>query len=514
MSKNNMKKSAAVIFILSVLSKLFGIVRETVMFYYYGTGAINGAYIVASGIPNILFGIIAGGLISTFIPIYSRVLEKEGKDRATRFMNNTLTMIFFITVIFLIFGLIFTEELVHLSAKGFEGDVFDLTVKFTRVTLYALLTNGVYSIFTGYHQYEGRFYAAPVSGFFLNFIVIGSIFVSAKTDPIVLVYGIVGGSLLQLLFSLFVAMFSGKYKYKVVFDVKDQYIKPMIIMAMPIIFGSSISQINNLIDRTIASSISMESVTVVNNASKISGAVFNLFVTSLTTVMYPTVIRQANRKEFGDLKNTITEIMNIISIIVLPATIGVIVLSGPIVSMFFNIDGNSLPHDLLNIQYALIGATVGLFAMSIKDVLIRVFYSLNDSLTPVIASAIAVVINISLNLALAPVLGAPGLTLATSISALVSMVILYLILNKRLQGLHTRRLIKTVIKISIASVLMGIVVFAVDLLGSKVFSNTLSIIVSVSAGGLVYLAAIYALKVPEFFDVLNMVKVKLKIGNK
>lgn len=515
-NSKNMKKSAVVLFILMIISKFLGIIRESVMFSYYGAGTIADVYVTSSGIPNILFGIIAGGLISTFIPIYSRVHQREGEERASQFMNNTLTVIFFITLVFLVIGLFFTEELVLLNAQGYEGEKLAMTVDFTRITLFALLTNGVFSIFSGYHQHEGRFYVAPVTGFFLNFVVISSIIVSsAYAKPIIMAYGLVLGSLFQLLFASIIALTKGKHKYKFTFNLKDEYIKPMIAMALPIIFGSSITQINTLIDRTIASTLFDGSVAVINNASKISDAVFSLFVSSLTTVMYPTIIKQANKKEYTELKSTITEIMNIISIIVIPATIGVLILAEPVVNLFFRKEGADAAIALYNIKIALMGAIIGLFAISIKDVLVRTFYSLNDSKTPVYSSIVSIILNVILNLVLKPYLGVAGLTLATSISTYIGTLILYLALNKRLQGLQTKRLLKTVGKIFAASMFMGVAVFFVHrYLNTLEMRGIVNLFASIGIGGIVYLSGLWIMKVPEFFDIIDLAKEKLRIGSK
>ncbi|NLY62901.1 MAG: murein biosynthesis integral membrane protein MurJ [Erysipelothrix sp.] len=513
MNKNqNMKKSAIILFVLMIMSKILGLLRESIMNHYYKPGLITNAYTTASSIPNFMFGIVAAGLIATFIPIYSQIIQKEGKERANKFMNNALTSIFIMTIILLAFGLLFTEQLVKINAAGYKGEQLAMAVDFTRVALFALLTNGVFSIFSGYQQYENRFYVAPMTGFLLNGAIISSIIISNQVSrPIIMVYGLVLGSLLQLLFSVIISYSQGDFRYKFTVNMKDQYIKPMMIMALPIIFGSSITQINGLIDRSIASTLGAKSVTIINYANRINDAVFSLFVSSLTTVMYPAIINQANKKDYAGLKSTITEIMNLTSLIVIPATIGVTVLANPIVTLFFKNDADVTYY----IVIALIGATVGLFGMSIKDILVKTFYSLNDSKTPVFASIVQIIVNIVLNFALAPWLNVAGLTLATSISAYVGAIILYLTLSKRLNGLKTRALISSVSRISIASLAMGLVVFGLhSYLNTLQISFIVNLALSVIAGGSVYVIGIWILKVPEFYDVIYMIKDKLKIGSK
>ena len=506
---NNMKKSAFILFILMIMSKILGVFREAFLMYFYPVGIYTDAYIQASAIPNVIFGIVAAGLVSTFIPIYSKAMAKEGEEKAHEFMNNTLTIVFFITLAMLILGLLFTEEIVRIQGAGLEGEAFKVAVDFTKITLFTLLTNGVFSIFSGYQQYNGRFYVAPVTGLFLNVIVIASIIVSSYTDPIVLVYGLVLGAVAQLLFSVIIAFTKGGYRYKPRFDLKDQYIKPMLVMAAPIILGQSVNQINATIDKSIATTIGVGSVTIINNATKISDSIFTLFVGSLTTVMYPTIIKQASRKEYDDMKATIVEIMNLVSLIVIPATIGLIVLSKPVVQVY-NINGKMAAETSQLIQYAMIGASLGLFAMSIKDVLVRAFYSLDDSMTPVKSSILTVILNLGLNLLLGPIWGVTGLTIATSVSTTIGMLVLYYSLAKRMNGLSTKKLINTVSKITISSLIMGVVVyFAYNGLMMTSIPGIINLGLAALIGVIVYIVGIYVFKIQEFMEALDLIKEKI-----
>lgn len=506
----NMKKSAMILFVLMILSKFLGVLRETVLAYFYPVGIYTDAYIQASSIPNVIFGIVAAGLVSTFIPVFSRAMDRGGEKEAKKFMDNTLTIVFFLTLILLIFGLLFTEPLVKLMSLGLKDEGLQIAIDFTRITLFTLLTNGVYSIFSGYHQYEGRFYVTPVTGFFLNIIVISSIVVSSMmSNPIILVYGVLLGSVIQLIFAYVIAKVKGGYKYRFSFDLKNQYLKPMLVMAGPIILGQSVNQINITIDKSIATMIGTGAATIINYATKISDAIFSLFVGSLTTVMYPTIIKQASRKEYDEMKGTIIEIMNLVSLIVIPATIGLIVLSKPVVQIY-NINGKLSPETAQLIQYALIGATIGLFGMSIKDVLVRSFYSLNDSMTPVISSIVTVVLNVVLDLILGKYFGVTGLTMATSISVTVGMFMLYVSLTKKIGGLKTRKLVNTVLKITASSVVMGIVVFVVyKVLIATSIPGIITLGISAMIGVIIYVIGIYIFKIEEFMDILELLKVKI-----
>ncbi len=511
-----MKRNAALLFVLLVISKLLGIVREVFLGYYFGANIYTDAYLISSRIPNVIFGFVAAGLVSTFIPIYSKIVLREGEKRAEKYLDNLLTLVFIVSLILVGFGLMFTEELVKINALGFKGKALEVAVEYVRITLFAMLANGVVNIFSGYQQYNGRFYVGPIGGFVMNITVILSIIISSKTSPKVLAYGLVVAALFQLIATYFIALTKGGYRYKPTINLKDEYLKPMVVMALPIIFGSSINQINTVIDGAFASTVGTGAISILNYSSKISASIHSLFVASLTTVMYPTIIKQASKNDYEGLKLTIVEIMNMISLLVIPATIGLIVLSDPVVKLFYGRGAFADdPVSLALTASALAFSSVGLIGVSIKDVLVRAFYSLHDSLTPVISGIISVVINVLLNFLLAPKLGIGGLALATSISSLVGMAILFVSLNKKIVGIISLDMFYTIIKVSVSSLIMGAVVFFVyKLLAAVKVYYIIALILSILSGVLVYVISIYILKVDEFMDLLLIIKKKLRIGSK
>ncbi len=406
--------------------------------------------------------------------------------------------------------MIFTEELVRILRPGYIDETFALTVDFLRVSLFAMLSNGLFSIFSGYQQYHDRFLVGPVGGFIMNFVVITSIIVSAQTNPIVLAYGLVIASIAQVLMTYFVARSKSGYRFKPGINLKDRYLKPMVIMALPIIFGSSIGQINAVIDGSFASSLGEGAESTLNYASKISGAVYGLFVSSITTVMYPTIIRQAASGKIEDLKTTIVKTLNTISIIMVPATVGLMVLAIPIVT-FFHGRGKMNDTAIALVAYVLIFTSVGLIAMSLKDVMVRAFYSLHDSMTPVLSGIVAVVVNVFFNFVLTPSMGVAGLALASSISAIISFFVLYFSLNRKLDGIPLGNLVSTFLKITFASLVMGLVAyFGYKILDGLNIDYKISMFITVGIAGLVYAAILYSLKIQEFEELWDMAFSKIK----
>ena len=249
-----------------------------------------------------------------------------------------------------------------------------------------------------------------------------------------------------------------------------------------------------------------------NYSSKISGAIFGLFVSSITTVMYPTIIKQAAKGNIEGMKNTVIKILNTIAIIIIPSSIGLMVLSTPIVDLFY---GRGVfaadPESLALTASVLIFASIGLIGQSLKDVMVRAFYSLHDSMTPVLSGIVGVVVNVLFNFLLAPTMGVAGLALATSISALVSFVVLYIGLNRKINGIPISRLFKTFVKVIFASLIMGaIAYFGYAFLSGLSIDYKISMFISIGAAGLAYIVMLYFFKIEEFDELWNMAFSKVK----
>ena len=165
------KKSLFLIFGL-LFTKVFGIVRELALGNLYGPGAISDAYIIASNIPNVIFGFLASGLVTTFIPIYSKVKSHKRLDVANKLMSNIMNILAGLSLILALFGFVFAEFLVNLFASGFDPSTQALAASFVRVSIFSVLFLAIKAITEGYLQINQMFNIIPINGFGMNLIVI------------------------------------------------------------------------------------------------------------------------------------------------------------------------------------------------------------------------------------------------------------------------------------------------------------------------------------------------------
>lgn len=479
-----MKKTAILLMIITIVSKILGFSREIILSYFYGASNISDAYLISLTIPGVIFSFIGAGISTGYIPMYTNIQKQYGEKEGNRFTSNLTNILVIISTLLIIFGLIFTKPLVKLFATGFEGETLNLAVKFTKVSLFGIYFTGLMHIYGGYLRIK-RNYLIPASvGFPLNFITIAAIFLSYKTNIVVLGIGTIIAAASQVIL-LVPFIYKKGYRHRLILDIKDEHIKDMAYIIIPVIIGVSVDQINVLVDRTLASSIAVGGVSALNYADKLNGFVQGLFVIPLATVMYPMISKMAAEGNIDVLNRFVSIVIKLISLLVIPCTIGAMIFAGPVVKLLFG-RGAFDPQAISMTTTALFYYSIGMVGFGLRDILLRAFYSLQDTKTPMVNSAIAIAMNIILNLILSKYMGLGGLALATSISTIFCTVLLFISFRKKIGSLDMKNITISLTKTLCASLIMGgIAKLSYEVL-FKYISSELSLIVAIVVGAVIY----------------------------
>lgn len=499
-----MKRAAFLVMIITIMSKVVGFVREIALSYVYGASAITDAYLISQTIPLTIFSFISTGIATGFIPIYSKIQQNDGKHYADKFTSNLSNSLLLLTTIIVAFVLAFTQPVVKLFASGFSGDTLELAVRFTRITVFGVYFTAVLNIFSGYLRVHEHYLAPALIGFPLNTVIISSLFISAKTS----VYVIAFGSLLAIASQLMVLIpFLRRtgYQHQMIVDLRDESLKEMLFIALPVILGTSVNEINVLVDRTLASRIAVGGISALNYARRLNGFVQGLVVVSLTSVMFPMISKMAAAENIKDLKQTVNEAMASMSLLIIPATIGAMVFAEEIVALLFG-RGAFTAEAITMTGNALFYYSIGMIAFGLRDVLSRAFYALQDSKTPMINATIGVVLNIALNIILSRYMGIGGLALATSISAIVAVVLLFTSLRRKIGGLGLSNLVKSFTKIGLASVIMGVIARGGYNFLTQILGQNLALVIIMGMAVLIYGILVYFMRIPEVDQVIAAVK--------
>ena len=222
------------------------------------------------------------------------------------------------------------------------------------------------------------------------------------------------------------------YKYERRLDFKDIYLKEAFITLMPIIIGLSVNRVNILVDKTIASTLSVGSISWLNYADDIIQLILGIFITAIVTVFFPIISQEYNRKDIESLKKVMNRGISSILKIVIPAMVILIILSKPIVKLLFERGEFGSKATYMTSQ-VLVYYALGLGSMALVLILTKIHYAMDDAITPMKYAVIGVIANLSLNIILSKHMGTRGIALATSISTTLTTILLTKDLNNKIE---------------------------------------------------------------------------------
>lgn len=495
-------KIAFYVMVLIITSKILGFFREMTIANNFGAGMESDAFFVALMIPDLLFAAIAQAIGTTFIPIYLRT----DTNKRNNFMNNLLTIIGILTMFVTLITIYLAPYIVKFFAYGFSAEGYELTVKLSRILLLIMLFLAFNFIAMAKLQSNDRFLIPAAIGIPYNLIATGYLLlVSNKYGIEGYAWIIVFANLFQSLY-LMPSLFKIGWRYKYVFDWKDARVQMVLRLSFPVIIGTTVAQINVVIDRMLASSLAEGSISALHYASMVNLLSYGIIVVGITSVIYPKLSSYAVEMDFDKLKKlTLTGIEALI-IILIPIVFGGIILANPLISLLFE-HGDFNETDRAMTSIAFIFYSLGLLGMGVRELLNRVYYSLQDTKTPMKNGVIALTINVVLNLILIRFLAHGGLALATSISISLAAILLFWDLNKKLGSIPKKELFVTLSKAIFAASVMAVVVYSLYYLPIRTETTLFSLLWLVAAilvGAVTYFLASLIIKqalITNFFSI-------------
>lgn len=512
MTKSTLVKAASAIALLTVVSKILGFVREASLAAIFGATSDTDAYLVAQTIPYLFSAIVSYGLTTTFIPVYSAIREERGNDAASRFATTVIWAVICIGVVLITAGEILAAPMVQIVAPGFSGQLADLTTYLSRIILPMMVFQLLSGVLTGILQADGQFAVPTAASLLQNISIIISITVFGSR------YGIASVAVGTLIGAMLAsatkvpALRLTRFKWKGIFDPKDPGLKRVGILVLPAVIGAGAGELNTLVDRILASGLPEGSVSALNYANRLMQLAPAIIGASITTVVYPTLARMAAKQDRKSFAEGLADSLSLVHFMLVPIAVGVLVLREPLVRMVFErgvFDATATRET----AWALLFLSLGIAIFTMRDLVYRAFFALQDTTTPMFLGVAAVGVNITLNLLLVGPLRQGGLALATTIASFVGLVAgLFAFRRRSSTGFPIRRLLDSVIRTGIASAVMGIVVWVihsrVPLLarwqGSLLELVAVGFVVAI--GAVVYLLIVWILRVPELEVVLGFAR--------
>lgn len=498
-SKKTIAGSAAAVGIAVMCSRILGLVREQVFAGLFGAGYTYDSFVVAFRIPNLLRDLFGEGALSAaFVTVFSAYDAKRSENDTWRLASNVLTFLFILLSIISIFGIYFADTLVTLLAPDFDlvSGKIELTEKLTQIMLPFLVFISLSAVVMGILNTKGRFFIPSLASSFFN---LGSIIggtTLAFTLPhfgqpaiVGMAIGTLIGGGMQLAIQLPSLRGTG-FRYRPVLDLKDPGLHRILKLMIPATIGLSATQINIFINTNFAASCAEGSVSWLYYAFRLVQLPIGVFGVALAIAMLPVLAKQAANKDILQMKETMVSALTMVFALTVPATAGLIILSEPIIRLIFE-HGAFTPADTVQTAKTLSLYAVGLFAYSANKILVPAFYALDKTKYPVIASFLAIVLNIVIVTLTIDRFQHLSIALSTSCTMFFNFLFLVSILHLKMKGLPLAYLGKALMKIFLACILLvGVLEFSIPLfepwLTGTVFHQLLSLGILILSAALIY----------------------------
>ncbi len=489
--KAAMKKSTLYIIYFGIATKILSFIKEILTASKIGANYKMDSYLLAFSTVMLFTGLVSDGIIIGTIPLLQEIQERHGIERKVNYTNNLINITMLFSFIIILIGFIGAPFIIEVFGPGFKGEELKDTIQLFRIGLPIISLSWLNAIFGGFLQSVHSFKGGPKGRFASSILYIIYLLFFAKTFALkgFMLVGTIAGVFQIYIFRK--GLRANEFKYSWQFDLKDKYIKKLRYYLIPIIAGVGINELNTSIDNAVASTLSVGNIAELSYAKGIMELFLGVFIAAIVTVIFPILSETYNKDDEEDFRNEIRNGMKLLTIISIPVSIVLIIMSKPIVRIIFqrgafDVNASILTSEILSYY------SFGLVAMAIIPLIARAYYSIQDMKTPVIISLTALVINTILNLSLAPIMGIGGIALGTSISIIVALLYGVFDLNRKLFIIENENLKNITLKIGFTTVIMAGTVFLTHiiistLLNDLFLADIIDVVLSTIIGIIIYI---------------------------
>lgn len=468
-----MFRSGLLVMIITMVSRVLGLVRAGIIAYYFGASAMTDAFFSAFKISNFFRQLLGeGALGSSFIPLYNERVESEGEENSKQFIYSILNLLFVFSTIVTILMIIFSQGIIDGIVSGFPDETKIIASRLLKIMsvyfVFISLSGMVCAILNNFKQFA---VPASTSIFFNLAIILASMYFGKTYGIDALAYGVVVGGLFQLLVILpaFFKIMKG-YSFKI--DWKDPYLKKIFIMICPMLVGIVARQVNTIVDQMFASYLAEGGVSALENATRLYLLPVGVFGVSISTVIFPALSKAMSKNDLDGATDNIVKGLNILLFLIIPST-AVLTFYAPEVIRLTLSYGKFDEEAVRVTSQALLYYSLGLYFYTAIYLMTRAFYSVKNSKYPVKFSIISIVINIVLNFLLIKSMAYRGLALSTSIASGVNFFLLLIVFR--------RKYINFSLKKSYIFFIKTFIITAIALIASYKIDNTIIKLVVFSA---------------------------------
>jgi putative peptidoglycan lipid II flippase len=453
-------RSTMIVMAATLASMVLGFGREVLNARYFGASGDMDAFLAATVVPTILFGVFNGALVSALVPIFSEYYVNDREEDAWQLAS---TLILCVTVglsIAAAIGAWLAPVYVPWIAR-FQGHRLEEAISMTRWLMPCIVATSLSGILASILNAYHRFAATALQGVFANVLTIGFVVVGFHHLGITaLVIGTLAGAFAQLLVQ--VPAFFALHRFRMVIDWKHPGLQRLMLVLGPVAIGSAAGQIAMFFDRYFASGLGVGSIAGMNYAVKLVGFPQQIFVAAIATVIFPLFAGQFASKNRPAMRRSIATGVKIVLFLTIPAAFGLCMLAGPIVQTLFE-RGAFTPEATVLCASLLPYAAVGLVALAGNVILTRYLFAANAVRSTIAIAVATVAVNVLLSIYWLPTLGARGLLLANAVSQTLQTVALGAVVWRLLGGFDVRGILLSAFKVLCCSAAMGIALAVVQI---------------------------------------------------
>ena len=495
-------KNIGIISFLTVVSRVLALVRDQLGAAIFGASMLNSAFLNAFNLPNLFRRLLGeGALTAAFVPTLQDELRENGRAGAFHLLNKIVSRLLVVSGVLVVLSMVVLSQ--SRILKGHEqrwyvaADLAVILFPYLALVCIAAVVSATLNVFQ-------HFTEPALSPIWLNLAMIlslgGAGLHFAKTpmgEMYWLCAGVLIGGFFQMAVPAVVLMREG-WRPRLDFAPSPRVREIALLMA-PGLFGTAIYQINIFVSRNLAFSLNDSAVTIMFYANRLMEFPIGVFAIAVMTVVYPLLARHAAEKNFDSMAEDFRKGINLIMVINVPAAVGLMLLSEPIVRLIYQ-HGQFTAEAASNMATLLMLFAIGLPFFSVVSLTVRAFYALKDTKTPVKIAVIDFAVNIVVSLLLMGWLKERGLVLASTTAIIVQAVLLQRALVRRLPGMTLKPLWPSLVKVLIGTVAMGIVVlggwgFLSKLNPSARLNDWIAVLGLIPAGVLTYGVALWFLRI-------------------
>ncbi len=461
--KTGVLKSTFSISFFTIISRILGYFRDMLQAYYLGAGFYSDAFTIAYRIPNLLRRVLGeGGMSAGFIPVFTEVKQKK-EEKTWRLADTFFWDLVIVVGAITILGIIFSPLIVEIIAGGFKAipGKIELTIKLNRIIFPFIFFISLTSLAMAVLNSFGKFSLPAATPIFYNITIITFVLIFSKftkNHALIFASGVTLGGLIQFL-SQVPSLLKIGMKFKPNISFKDEDIKKIGRLMIPVIIGASATQIQILIGAYIASSLLPQgSVSYLYYSDRVMELTLGVFSVALATVLLPLLSKYVSSGDMEKMKEMLIFSIKITSFVTIPAVIGLVVLSTPIINVLFQRGLFDAPSTEKT-AFALCFYSIGLPFFSLVKIFLQAFFSIKNTKTPVKIGVLCILMDIGFSLLLINFLSHGGIALALTISGIANLSLLWISLEKKIGKILTSELAKDIIKIILISALMGLVIY-------------------------------------------------------